>query len=473
MNRRTFDATAAAATAAIGVGGGGALSRAGAESADTQDGVDAAARSRGGGDGSHHHHVVVDEGYVYPEGSRAYAEALGGVRPHVTRKSASTMSRAEVDRFTRAFTWAVARGYLDVFNDEHFDHMRNRQHGADVLAGAPPAVAPGLAASWGHRLLPWHRSFLLEAEQMLQAALYERNQVQGRDPDEAKLVFLPYWDASHDRRLPTWVERLQPKGGTAIVPEDLPEGHAAFGLEVGTRYRIQFNRWPGGFLTVPELPPVAQIQRVLAHDAWADFYNAIDNLPELVTENGPAAKQALGALAQLIPDDPNLQILLQAATDPNYFKGPNAAQAALEAFNAFLAVGHIAYLEDAKRDPDENLMDLILALFSVFRFPPHLVFHFWTGGLDPRNPNVRGTVSYFNELVVDPAFWMLHGELDHIWYTWQETHTELPPLQGDDTIFDPLRPEEGAWYGGGRVWTLSELADRDSLSYGFDRLYTP
>jgi hypothetical protein len=43
------------------------------------------------------------------------------------------------------------------------------------------------------------------------------------------------------------------------------------------------------------------------------------------------------------------------------------------------------------------------------------VLNFWAAGLDPRNPNVRGTVSYFNELTVDPVFWMLHGELDRIW----------------------------------------------------------
>ena len=99
------------------------------------------------------------------------------------------------------------------------------------------------------------------------------------------------------------------------------------------------------------------------------------------------------------------------------------------------------------------------------------MLHFWAGGLDPRNPNVRGTVSYFNELCVDPVFWMLHGELDRIWYTWETTHTGVPPLEGRDAVFRPLRPEEGRWYGGGRRYTLDQLVDHRALPYRYDALY--
>jgi hypothetical protein len=456
VDRRTFLYAATAATA-IGVTGWGAIRRA-----------DAGGAPRDATVAAHHHHAVVDRGaFRYPQGDPAYGQ-LAGRRPQSVHKSASAMSRQEIRRFSRAYRWAVARGYFDVFNDEHFNAMRNRHHGADVLAVAPPAVMPGQASSWGFRLLPWHRSFILEAEAMLKAALAERNRHERRDPSEAERLFLPYWDATHDQDLPGWVKRLRPRGGTAIVPEGLPPGHAGYGKPVGSRYRIDFNRWPGRWLVFDTLPPADQIGRVLAHDDFAGFYQAIDLLPEIVAAQVPAAKQALAALAVKIPDNPHLQLIL-AFTDPAY---PRDAESQLAAFNAFLAIGHLASLEAAKPRPDRELIRLIKTLYSAFRFPPHLVLHFWAAGLNPRNPNVRGTVSYFNELCVDPVFWMLHGELDRIWYTWETSHAGLPPLAGEDAVFQPLRPEEGRWYGGGRTYALTELVDHQALAYRYDTLYT-
>lgn len=410
----------------------------------------------------HHGHPLVDRsGMTYAAGSTEYADTHRGAPRRVTRKSASRMSGAEIERFARAFEWAVARGFLDAFNDEHYDAMRNRHHGADVQAGAPPSVKLGETGAWGFRLLPWHRAFLLEAERMLRAALHDRNRRERRDPREADLLFLPYWDATHDRALPRWVERLRPRGGTAIVPPDLPRGHACYGKPVGSRYRIDFGRWPGNWLVFSTLPPPDQFGRIMARAEFPEFYAAIDQQPEMV----PEAKQSLAALAQKIPNDPNLQVTL-AAVDPSYPKTPELAVAAL---NAFLALGHRANVENAKPRPDRELIRLILSVHAAVRFPPHVVLHFFASGLDPRNPNVRGTVSYFNELCVDPAFWMLHGELDHVWHTWARTHASTPPLQGNDAVFQPLRPEEGTWYGGGRAYQLVDLA---ALPYDFDMPYT-
>jgi hypothetical protein len=173
-------------------------------------------------------------------------------------------------------------------------------------------------------------------------------------------------------------------------------------------------------------------------------------------------------LAQKIPNNPDLQTVL-AATDRFY---PRDHTSQLNAFNAFLAVGHLACLEAAKPRPDQELVRLIKSVYSAFRFPPHIVLHFWAAGLDPHNPNVRGTVSYFNELTVDPVLWMLHGELDRIWYTWETSHTGVPPLTGDDAVFQPLRTEEGQWCGGGRTYPLSKLVDHKALAYRYDALYT-
>ena len=440
----------------------------------------AAWRAVGGGDGAgsaradtpavaHHQHATVDpRAFDYPEGDPAYGQRAG-MRPQSVHKNAARMSRQEIHRFSRAYKWAVAKGYFDVFNDQHLNAARNRHHGADVLGVAPPAVGVGESLAWGLRLLPWHRSFITEAEAMLKAALAERNRRERRDPAEADLLFLPYWDATHDRDLPRWVKNLRPRGGTAIVPEGLPPGHAGFGKPVGSRYPIDFGRFPNTWLGWQQLPPTDQIGRILSHDAFVDFYLPIDLAPEIVEERVPAAMQALDALAERLPDNPDVQLIVA------FIETPPAAddlEAQLAAVNAFLAVGHLANLEAAKPRPDRELIRLILTMYSAFVFPPHITLHFWAGGLNPRNPNLRGTVTYFNELAVDPVFWMLHGELDHIWYTWETTHTDVPQLEGEDRVFQPLLAEEGRWYGGGHTYPLDELVDHQAMAYTYDALYT-
>ena len=453
VNRRTFVAgvSAAAAVTAVGITGRAALRTGAAEAAPAA--------------GPHAHAALDRSAFRYAYGDPGYRRPSGVTR----RKNAADMSRHEIDRFRRAFSWAVARGFMDVFNDEHFDHMRNRQHGADVLAQTPPAVEPGETPEWGYRLLPWHRSFLLEGEAMLRAALHDRNRHERRDPREADLVFLPYWDATHEQDLPRWVRNFQPHGGTAIVPKDLPEGHAGYGLPVGSRYRIRFLRRPGSWTVFNKLQAADQVGRIVAHDEFIPFYQSIDLLPEVVPAQLPVAKDALAALTRKLPGNRYLAVIL-AFLDPAYPKDPNSV---LAAFNALLAVGHLASLEEVKPQPDRELISLIVDVYSAFRFMPHPLLHFWAGGLDARNPNVRGTVTYFNELCVDPAFWMLHGELDRYWYTWERSHPGLtPPLSKDDAVFQPLLPDEGAWYGGGRAYQLAELTDHAGLGYTYDRLFT-
>ena len=81
-----------------------------------------------------------------------------------------------------------------------------------------------------------------------------------------------------------------------------------------------------------------------------------------------------------------------------------------------------------------------------------------------KNVNVRGTVTYFNELYVDPVFWMLRSEIDRYWYAWEEVNNGKPPLEGDDIVFNPLTASEGAWYGG-KIYTLDDLANHNLLPY--------
>jgi hypothetical protein len=384
----------------------------------------------------------------------------------VARKSVKSLSPEEIARFVRAHEYAVARGYFDPFNDEHYDHHKHRHHGADVLACSPMAITASHSASAGYRLLPWHRSFILEAERMLRAALRERNRSEGKDPAEADLLFIPYWDAAHDQGLPQWLLDFTPKGGTAIVPPDLPRGHAGYGKPVGSRYDIVFQRWPGTNPVFDKLHRPDQVGRALAHDKFVDFYTALDVSPEIVMAQVPAAQAALMVIYMKRPDDPNVQTLIKATMTP-----PSTPEEQLALTNALLGVGYLAAAEPMKTDPDDDLIEAVEDLYSMFRFMPHLLLHLWAGGLDPKNPDVRGTVTYFNELVVDPVFWMLHTELDRYWYTWETTHAEQPPLAGNDRNFQPLTAEKGAWYGGGKQYNLDELTVHERLPYRYDALF--
>jgi Common central domain of tyrosinase len=381
------------------------------------------------------------------------------------RKNAGSMSDEEIDRFKRAFEYAVAKGYFDTFNDQHYDHHRNRHHGADVLARSP-ITAELMATSWGYRLLPWHRSFVLEAEMMLRAALRARSAEEGKDPSEADLLFMPYWDATHEQGLPQWVMDFQPVGGTAIVPPDLPEGHAGYGKAVGERYDIVFGRWPGENLAFETLQTPDYVDRILANETFVDFYDALDSSPELVVANFAKAQAALGTLESKLPGDEAVQTLSDALAEP-----PEDAQGGIDAINALFTLGYYAAVEALEPTPDVALIAAVKDVFSLFNFMPHIRMHLWAGGLAPTNAGLRGTVTYFQELTVDPVFWMIHGELDRLWYTWEKTNADKPPLDGEDALFNPLTADEGSWYGGGKTYTLDELTRHDALPYTYDALF--
>lgn len=383
----------------------------------------------------------------------------------IARKSASALTADEIDRFTRAFEYAVSKGYFDVFNDEHYDHMRNRNHGGDVQATSPITVMT-MPTEWGYRLLPWHRSFLLEAETMLRSALRDRDAEEGRDPSEADLLFIPYWDASHDQGLPQWVTDFHPKGGTAIVPPDLPEGHAGYGKTVGDRYDISFGRWPGKNIVFDTLQTPDYIGRILSKTEFTEFYDALDGTPEIQAQNFAKAQAGLQVLAVKLPDDPAVQTLIDAFSAP-----PGGSGGDVETTNALFEIGWEAAVEAAKPTPDLAIVGAVKDVYSLFNFMPHLRMHLWAGGLDPSNVNVRGTVTYFNELTVDPVFWMLHGEVDRTWTTWETANSGKPPLTGDDAIFNPIRDTEGAFYGGGATYTLEQLTDHEFLPYTYDKLF--
>lgn len=379
----------------------------------------------------------------------------------VVRRSASEMTPDEIDRFQRAFEYAVSQGYFDDFNDSHNNHHHQRHHGADVLATSPITIMV-MPREYGFRLLPWHRAFLLEAETMLREALRERNLAESRDPAEADLLFIPYWDAAHDQALPQWVLDFQPMGGEAPGAEGLPEGHAGYGTPVDGRYGIEFGRWPGQNPSFDTLNTPEHIGRILANDDFEGFYDALDTNPEIVPANIQRATNGLGTLATMMPDNEAVKTLIDSFSNPS-----SDSEDQLETTNALFELAHLEALETRKPEPDMAIVDAVEDVFSLFEFMPHVRMHLWAGGLHPTDASVRGTVTYFNELTVDPVFWMIHSEIDRIWYTWEIGHDEAPPLTDEDAVFEPLA-HVGHWYGGGWTFSIDELTDHENLGYTYE-----
>lgn len=385
----------------------------------------------------------------------------------VVRKSASAMGADEIDRFVRAFEYAVARGYFDAFNDEHHHHHKHRHHGADVLATSPITVQT-MPTAWGYRLLPWHRSFILEAERMLRAALRERNLAEDKDPDEAALLFIPYWDAAHDQDLPRWVLDFRPSGGTAPGTEGLPGSHAGHGTATDARYDIEFGRWPGQNPMFETLSPPDRIARILANPDFVDFYDGLDTNPEVVFANLPRAQAGIMTLQELLPDEDAVATVAAGLSTP---PGSGDADAQQAFTDALFELGYLLAVELRRPMPDTAIVGAIRDVLSLFDFMPHVRMHLWAGGLHPEDADIRGTVTYFNELTVDPVFWMLHTELDRIWFTWETRNDGKPPLEGDDAVFEPMSPASAEWYGGGSTYTLDTLTDHDALPYEYEALF--
>jgi hypothetical protein len=57
------------------------------------------------------------------------------------------------------------------------------------------------------------------------------------------------------------------------------------------------------------------------------------------------------------------------------------------------------------------------------------------------------------------------------WGAVRRADAGVPPLEDEDAVFQPLRPQEGRWYGGGRTYPLSELVDHTALAYRYDALF--
>lgn len=103
------------------------------------------------------------------------------------RKRASALTPGEQQRYLSGVTTLIQNGSYGQLVAIHAD-MQHMQHGSMGPIGR-------------QRFLPWHRDFLRKLEQQLQAL-------------DAQ-AFVPYWQWTDDRTVPTWLATLLP---TVPVP---------------------------------------------------------------------------------------------------------------------------------------------------------------------------------------------------------------------------------------------------------------
>ena len=147
------------------------------------------------------------------------------------RKSSSDMTIEEQDLFKDAISHLNSIGQ---YGEHVFHHtvMSHRMHGS-------------MAGDIGfERFLSWHRIYLLKLEGLL------------RNFDDR--VFIPYWDWTVDRAIPSWLADFTPE-------VQLPNGEV-----------VNVTRDPG---TPNSLPSPLAVDTILAIDNWHDFVRALENGP--------------------------------------------------------------------------------------------------------------------------------------------------------------------------------------------------
>lgn len=383
----------------------------------------------------------------------------------VVRKSASELTEAEIERFSTAWRLLAKSGDLGSIAEEHCDQETHQNHGMQTLADGS---VKWLGYPGTQRFLAWHRAYLMVIEEALRDVLRRHYESEGVDPASADGLFIPYWDGTHEREIPGWIEALAPSGELSGVyvthmQEELTNPyHASYGTAIGSKYEVRINRWPGTSTFSPASP--RHVADILAEETFDAFTARLEYAPRplgALDRDGVAPR--LRALAERIGERGEALAVLSEGLSG---KGWSRSQwpAAMEAIG-LLRSRWLARRRAGEGDPEE-LGALLKALSNYLTLAPHPGFHHFVAGEDAAQAYLMGTCQYFQETVVDPMFSLLHCEIDRIWYTWETTHEGKPELEDPYTTFKP-------WKGSERTWHVDELVNHDALPYGYAALYTP
>jgi hypothetical protein len=362
------------------------------------------------------------------------------------------MTQAEIRRFVRAYQKLADDGVMDAFVAAH-DDMSQQQH--EISPNVMTLSFHFMPQPGGERFLPWHRAFLLELENKLREA------VRAQEGNASAASFaLPYWDFSSGG-LPDWVRSFLPKRIKAKRPAELPPGHPGYGYAPGAMYEMVVSRWPGMYAVARVLPQPQHIGQLMTEPDYTKFTRKLEWAP-LARTNGRVDSAKVSALIDQIAAvqtvDDSVPLLGQFAIEEKL--PPEAWQ---KVFNAMARVGQHASGATRLPEPVRMQFEKIGSLISeLYLLGPHTLAHAWAAGYAPGRPLVKGTPLYFHETAGDPLFWMLHANVDRIWFSWMLRYADRPALSGADTMFTPVP--------GGSTYTLAQMLDFRALPYAYDRI---
>ena len=334
--------------------------------------------------------------HLTPEERTAFVNAL-----HTLKKTIPESSTVSIyDQFV-----ATHEGLMT------FQPMLMQDDKGNLMPMLPTGVGPASEANPGHgndAFLPWHREFISRFEQVLQSV----------DPS----VTLPYWDWTDPKALDVIFQPdfLGSRGeGTINIP-----GIGVFqGGPVGGNFS-EANGWV--------LKKDINID-TLGHQHGTALMRFLQTPP---TNKYPLSKTDLDKILSYDSYD-EYQYRLPGDGNPhngNFYTKPSFRPA----------------IEGNFRENDQGNLK---PGFYMHNYMHGLVGGQLTdGSLDPfGRPKITGLLGTMNfaSVTYDPAFWLIHSNLDRLWAQWQEnghTGTDFYPSEGQPyghNLNDPMWPWDG------------------------------
>lgn len=151
--------------------------------------------------------------------------------PILIRKNASQMGKAEKERFLSAIKTLNS---IKAYGNQVVHHTKHELYLIHSMNGPKGAM----------RFLPWHRIYIFELEEMLQAF----------EPG----ISIPYWDWENERQIPEWLNNFTP---------DVPSDNETFTV----------IRRPPSSRTSFLLPSKTDVEKLLSISKYADFTSALEH----------------------------------------------------------------------------------------------------------------------------------------------------------------------------------------------------
>ena len=450
----------------------------------------------------------------------AAADPLGTVR---TRQAVQALTQPQLDAYLAAYGALLAKGWLARLNLEHTRCLVHDMHHAMPTNNDPGGMplrmnrVPGHGNSRGAvRFLPWHRLFLNTFEHLLNVAYADLPKKSGWPTS----VAVPYWDWSNPR-IPTALWKWTPPQGTedrrwAVPPFSgghggsgsaplggwLAQGHPGrVGTGSGRKHIEHLVAFPNGEIARGNVPMVAgsrlprarRIRRLINTNRafiwmtkrleWRPYgyigrrwkLNAAGTADEATLS--PSEQKEIQQLFARLDEKLAAQ---GAAVEKS--TGPRPAPSTEEELDETIddmTDDEVAYLQEVISEQEAEALQeepgtqksvdsmwVPMAGGLPIQAGPHSAAHL-LGGRGRVNGIARyaGSLVYYHETCFDPLFWMLHAQVDRIWWTRQQRDEERLWGELEDLDFGtPFRRIVG--------WTHHDLdvkgADGKSLKEGDD-----